>query len=59
MVPSVDELIDQCDVIVVGNNSPEFIEALTKVRPDQIVIDLVHMPIDADAKPEGYRGLCW
>jgi GDP-mannose 6-dehydrogenase len=57
MVPSIDALLDQCDVIVVGNQSPEFVDAISGARPDQIVIDLVRLPIAE--KPVGYRGLCW
>lgn len=59
MVTSIDELIEQSEVIVVGNQSPEFIDALSCVRDDQIVIDLVRLPIAAEPKPKGYRGLCW
>jgi GDP-mannose 6-dehydrogenase len=59
MVGSIDELIDQSDVIVVGNQSPEFVDALSKVRDDQIVIDLVRLPLTDANKPAGYRGLCW
>src|SRR5215471_17911080 len=55
MVPSIDALLDQCDVIVIGNQSTEFVDAVSHVRPDQIVIDLVRLPIAE--KPKGYRGL--
>src|SRR6478609_7044640 len=34
---SVDEVIAQSEVIIVGNNSPEFGDALTRCREDQIV----------------------
>ena len=59
MVGSVDELLDQCDVIVIGNQSPEFVEALSRVRADQIVIDLVRLPLTPEQTPVDYRGLCW
>jgi GDP-mannose 6-dehydrogenase len=59
MVSSIDELLDQCDVIVVGNQSPEFVEALSRVRADQIVIDLVRLPLTPEQTPVKYRGLCW
>ena len=59
MVPSIDELIEQSDVIVIGNQAPEFVEALSRVRDDQIVIDLVRLPITPEQQPKGYRGLCW
>jgi GDP-mannose 6-dehydrogenase len=56
---TIDEAITSSEVIVVGNQSPEFVEALTRTRPDQIVIDLVRLPIDASRVPAEYRGLCW
>jgi GDP-mannose 6-dehydrogenase len=58
MVPTVDRILDECDVIVVGNRSEEFTDAMMRVRPDQIVIDLVRLPISG-ALPTNYRGLCW
>src|SRR5438094_4576791 len=42
---TIDEVIDRSEVIVVGHQSPEFADALTKTRADQIVIDLVRLPI--------------
>jgi GDP-mannose 6-dehydrogenase len=59
MVPSIEELIEQSDVIVVGNQAPEFVDALSRVRDDQIVIDLVRLPIAPEQQPKNYRGLCW
>src|SRR5215471_13123355 len=59
MVSSIDELIEQCDVIIVGNQAPEFAEALSRVRDDQIVIDLVRLPVTPAQQPKDYRGLCW
>ncbi len=59
MVGSIDELIDQSEVIVVGNQSPEFADALSRVGADRIVIDLVHLPLAAGQQPAGYRGLNW
>lgn len=59
MVGSVDELVDQSEVIVIGNQGAEFVDALSKVRDDQIIIDLVGLPVDSSKLPRGYRGLCW
>jgi GDP-mannose 6-dehydrogenase len=56
---SVDDVIAQSEVIVVGNNSPEFGEALTRCREDQIVIDLVRLPISGAEIQADYRGICW
>jgi GDP-mannose 6-dehydrogenase len=56
---TIDEVIDGSDVIVVGNQSPEFSDALTRTRKDQIVIDLVRLPIYGSLLQAEYRGICW
>jgi len=57
---TIDEVVDASDVIVVGNQSPEFAEALTtRCRDDQIVIDLVRLPICGSLLKADYRGICW
>jgi GDP-mannose 6-dehydrogenase len=56
---SVDDVIAQSEVIIVGNNAPEFGEAVTRCREDQIVIDLVRLPMSGAAIPADYRGICW
>jgi GDP-mannose 6-dehydrogenase len=54
------EVVDASEVIVVGNGSPEFGEALKRTRPDQVVIDLFRVgnvtPADVPAR---YTGICW
>ena len=56
---TIDEVIVGADVIVVGNPSPEFGDALTQCRADQIVIDLVRLPIVGSLLKADYRGICW
>jgi GDP-mannose 6-dehydrogenase len=56
---SVQEVIDTSEVIVVGNGSAEFSEAVTRCRPDQIVIDLVRIPLDFSQVQAQYTGICW
>jgi GDP-mannose 6-dehydrogenase len=56
---SADEVVDRCDVIVVGTRSPEFAEVIARCRPDQIVIDLVRLPKAAASIRAQYRGICW
>ena len=56
---TVDEVIGQADVIVVGNQSPEFVDALAHARRDQIIIDLVRLPVVGSLLEAEYRGLCW
>jgi GDP-mannose 6-dehydrogenase len=56
---TVDEVIANSDVLVVGNRAPEFGEALTRTRPDQLVIDLVRVKADLARVPARYEGICW
>lgn len=56
---AIDDVIEGSEVIVVGNKAPEFSEAVTRCRPDQIIVDLVRLPIDHSAVRADYRGICW
>jgi GDP-mannose 6-dehydrogenase len=56
---SLDEVIEQSEVIVIGNGSPEFSEAVTRCRPDQTIIDLVRIPLDFSRVTARYDGICW
>ena len=56
---SIDHVIDNSDIIVVGNTAPEFSDALTRTRPDQIILDLVRVKADRASIPGDYRGICW
>jgi GDP-mannose 6-dehydrogenase len=56
---TIDEVIDRSEVVVVGNQAPEFVEAVKQCRASQIVIDLVRLPIAGSAIEADYRGICW
>jgi GDP-mannose 6-dehydrogenase len=56
---SIDDVIDGSDVIIVGNAGADFAEALTRTRPDQIVMDLVRINADLSRVRADYRGICW
>ena len=57
---TLDEVLEKSDVIVVGNASPEFAEALKRTRPDQVVIDLVRVKgVTREEIPAQYSGICW
>ncbi len=59
MSDSLDAVLAESQVIVVGNNSPEFKDILAKVKDDQIVIDLVRA-VDTSLPSNGhYQGICW
>ncbi len=55
----IDEVLAHAEVIVVGNQSSDFSEALARTRSDQIVIDLVRVPMAGVMGQADYRGLCW
>ena len=46
-------------MIVVGNAAPEFSDALTRTREDQIVLDLVRVKTPREQIRADYRGICW
>jgi GDP-mannose 6-dehydrogenase len=56
---TIEDVIDRSEVIVVGNQSPEFAGALARTRSDQIVVDLVRVPVYGSLLPADYRGICW
>jgi len=56
---SIDDVIDRSEVIVIGNQAPEFAKALARCRRNQIVIDLVRLPIVGSLLAAEYRGICW
>ena len=56
---TIAEVVDGSEVIVVGNPDPEFVEAVGGCRKDQIVIDLVRLPIIPSLLEADYRGICW
>jgi GDP-mannose 6-dehydrogenase len=58
MVDTIDLVLDHAEVIVIGNGSQEFREALARLRPGQQVIDLVRL--DGRRSEKGlYDGICW
>jgi len=56
---NIDDVIASSEVIVVGNQSAEFAEAISNCRPDQIVLDLVRLPIYGSLLKADYRGISW
>lgn len=55
---SIDEVLSDCDVLVIGNKASEFRGIEGKVRPDQTVIDLVRL-FDKEDVGDSYQGICW
>ncbi|HEY1911256.1 MAG TPA: nucleotide sugar dehydrogenase [Vicinamibacterales bacterium] len=56
---TIEEVVQDSEVVVVGNQAPEFADAVRSCRPDHIVIDLVRLPLVASELKSDYRGICW
>ena len=59
MCPSLSQVIEEAEVIIIGNKDPEFVQALEIARPDQIIIDLVRITDDFSQINSQYQGICW
>lgn len=58
MVESAEQLLEHAEVLVVGNNAPEFKALIAQRKPDQQVIDLVRIG-DETSEADGYQGIAW
>jgi GDP-mannose 6-dehydrogenase len=56
---TIEEVTRGSEVIVVGNQAPEFATAVMECTEDQIVIDLVRLPLYGSLMKADYRGICW
>lgn len=57
MADSVESVLEECKVVVIGNKAPEFAQVPEMIDKDHIVIDLVRL---SDRVSDGqYRGIAW
>jgi GDP-mannose 6-dehydrogenase len=56
---TIDEVLDNSDVIVVGNAAPEFSDALRRTRKEHQIIDLVRVKTPREEIRGEYEGICW
>jgi GDP-mannose 6-dehydrogenase len=59
MADTLESVLESSEVIVVGNKSPEFRDVLPRLRPDQIMIDLVRITNDFSFANGNYQGIAW
>jgi GDP-mannose 6-dehydrogenase len=59
MADSMDQVLERSQVIVIGNHAPEFENILSKLRGEQILIDLVRAVGGQLASSGSYQGICW
>ena len=56
---TIDEVIEGSDVIVIGNNSPEFKDLKSRVNGHHVTIDLVRSAGKEAVSGERYQGISW
>lgn len=59
MADSVGMVLEKSDVIVIGNNNPDFREAVNGFNDNHKVIDLVRLFDDTTALNGSYQGISW
>ncbi|HEY7522900.1 MAG TPA: UDP-glucose/GDP-mannose dehydrogenase family protein [Candidatus Limnocylindrales bacterium] len=59
MTTSLQELMDDVDVLVIANGDPEFRTALDGRKAGQQVIDLVRIEKDGRPNDPAYQGIAW
>jgi GDP-mannose 6-dehydrogenase len=58
MVPTIEEVIDSSEVVIIGNNAPEFASAVGSMPSKTIIVDLVR--VDRTRRSGGsYYGIAW
>ncbi len=58
MVDGVDGVLDHADVVVIGNDAPEFRDVAGRLKDHQRLVDLVRA-VDGASLGERYLGICW
>jgi GDP-mannose 6-dehydrogenase len=58
MKPTIKELFENSDLIIVNNKEQEYIDTLANMETDHPVIDMVRMP-DMVRKKKNYKGINW
>ncbi len=58
MVGSVEEILGHAEVVVIGNNAPEFRRIFQQNLNGQIIVDLVRAS-DNVTENSNYEGICW
>jgi GDP-mannose 6-dehydrogenase len=56
---NIQDLVSFADILVIGNHSNEFAEAVRTLDKDKMVIDLVRIVDDPTKIRAAYYGICW
>ena len=58
MVENLEEIVADSEVLVIGNGAAEFKDVLSRIKPGQVVIDLVRIG-KGRSEAGRYEGICW
>ncbi len=59
MTTDIEQLVRDCEVLVVAMKTPEVLAALeAHTRPEQMLLDIAVLP-DREAQRASYQGVCW
>jgi len=58
MRDSIEAVVEDSDVIIVGNHAEEFRRVGEQLRQDQQLIDLVRL-FEGRTSSGNYEGICW
>ena len=58
MRDTIDAVLADSDIIIIGNQAEEFRSVSERLRPNQQLIDLVRL-FDGRTSSENYHGICW
>jgi GDP-mannose 6-dehydrogenase len=56
---SVEEVLRDSDVVVIGNKAEEFKTIESRLTPDHLVLDLVRIFGQKTSDEDSYQGICW
>ena len=59
MCDNLKEVMQDAEIVILGNKSDEFKEVVKEASSDQLIYDLVRISCDIDDVPAGYEGICW
>ena len=57
--PSLREVVEGSEVVVVANGAPEYLGVGAMLKPGQVLVDLVHVVDPGSVKHAEYHGLAW
>ncbi|HLF25791.1 MAG TPA: UDP-glucose/GDP-mannose dehydrogenase family protein [Anaerolineae bacterium] len=59
MADTIDAVLADSDIIVIGNRAPEFTAVLSRLHDRHVMIDLVRIAREVDGLGPRYHGICW